>query len=124
MFQKISGVENFIRMRQGSIAFFRQSFCMTLPKILLGNSPVFQNLSGCGKFEWMREVEMKFFRRKFLNPSTRNFYWELFVVSEKFCYGKKLMDNMGGISNFRHTVFMPYYRKISLGTLRCSEKLW
>ena len=82
-------------MRQGSIAFFRQSFCMTLPKILLGNSPVFQNLSGCGKFEWMKEVEMKFFRRMFLNPSTRNFYWELFVVSESFCYVKKLMDEMG-----------------------------
>ena len=91
-------------MSQGSIAFFRQNFCLTLPKTLLGNSPVFQNISGCGKFEWKREGEMKFFRRKFLNPSTRNFYWELFVVSESFCYVKKLMDKMGGISNFRHTI--------------------
>ena len=108
MFQKFSGVENFIRMRQGSIAFFCQSFCLTLPKILLGNSPVFQNISGCGKFDWMREGEMKFFRRKFLNPSTRNFYWELFVVSEKFCNGKKLLDKMG-VSQISVTQFLCYF---------------
>ena len=70
----------------------------------------------------MREGDITFFRRNFLNHSTGEIHWEIFVVSETFCHGNKNMKKTGGNAKFCQTIFVSIYRESALGTLRCFTK--
>ena len=92
MFDKVPGFENFSWMLEGAVTFFRRIFCLTLPKILIGNPWCFKKFLVAKKL-YRREKGKSSFSVETFCITVPIFFWELFFVSEKFWHsgGEKLV---------------------------------
>ena len=87
------------RRGRGYQDFLSKFFCLTLPKISVGESFAVAIISGIEKV-WIRGGSITIFRRCFCHTVPKYFIGEHFGVSEKFFHRKFSYIGGGGASRF------------------------
>ena len=136
-FTKLLAAKKLDGCEWGYQVFPSNFFNLTLPKSFIGNSLVLQKSSGSEIIGWMREGDTTFSRQKSFESQYRRFslitlrgfryfpVWEEIYVqdggSRKVLAAKNFINAMG-FHVFPSNFLRAYYRKLSLGNLRCFRK--
>ena len=95
-------------------------FCLTIPKILIGNSSCFQKISVMGGNEWTRraasQISVKFDFASFYRKIS---FGTLRCLREILAAKNFLWMPRGDTTFFRRYFFVSHYRKLFLAFLRC-----
>ena len=115
-------------IKEGEIHYFRsRSFCLTLPKIFVGETfcAVFQKISGFDEIYGEEGGVPGFPVGTFLSQSPEEFRRGPRLCSTKFPVSKKFMDKRDGGSFriFRRYFFVSQGRKISQGKLSMFHRI-
>ena len=102
-FQRISGSEKFLWMREGDLRFFGwRFFCLTLPKTFFGFSSIFHKTSGSENISWMLGGYHVLPSKNSGLTLAKTLFGNSFGVSENFWYGKRKMEKTEVVAKFRH----------------------
>ena len=102
VFQKNSGSEKLMDKKRGEFQDFQSKiFCLTVPKISVGESFTVALISGIEKV-WIREGGgvSRFSVENFLSHSAENFRRGILYCCNNFGYRKVLDKRGGGVSRF------------------------
>ena len=114
-FRKFPVAKKFMDKRGGGVSedFPSKFFCLTVPKIFVGESFTVAVISGTGKV-WIRRGEYQDFPLKIFCLTVPRISLRNLSVSENFWYRKMLGTREGaGITIFRQNCFVSQYRKNS-----------
>ena len=123
-FKKIPVAKNFYGCEGGYHVLRSILFRLMITKTFIGNFSVFKEICRSEKCVWMRERDITFCHRNFLNHSTWEIHWEIFVVSETLWYGKKIMNKTVVVQFSVKQFLSPFTEKVHCEHIGVSQKIW